>query len=141
MSQTATKISPPKPAAAAAPVGEKAKKLKKVRPKYDIAKADPAIVKDGKLTAVPTDYVFTSMEKLPKTAFASKPAFLRYRAAAMDLSITRVQKTQQTLRDEADRLEKYGGDDTTAKKVKKAQKAMAELAALKAELAAAGIVV
>ena len=127
----------------AAPKAKKEKKEKVPTPAFDLATAVDAqgrsvVDKDGKLTAIPANYDYDKFESLAKEDFSNRSAFFTYKANVCERRIAELTTKAMEYRKSADRATKFGDDDTE-KKVKKAQKIKAQLAAFLAELEKDGV--
>lgn len=118
----------------------KPKKEKKVRTVFDL-KSVPAEEKneDGELVvSKPTGFDFSLHKPLKKSAFQNSFDADLHRADMIDYRAARMKAVATKIRDKAEKMSKLG-DEKTAKAFKKANKIAAQMAALKAQLAAAGL--
>jgi len=88
------------------------------------------------LTAVPFNWT-PDHENLGRKDFKDRATFLRFQARKVDLSIDKMKLRKDDLLAKAEEAEK--GVDPTQKKIRRAERLKAQLAALEAELEAEGI--
>jgi len=114
-----------------------AKKERKQKPILDISEFSDIVNEDGLFTAVP-EYEIAKFRPLTKSDFASTDVFLDYRATILEFKSKTLAESAQNMRTKADRLRKFGDEDTR-KKVEKAARLRKQFAALSATLADDGI--
>ena len=124
------------------PEVEQVEELKKGKPEFDITTAldaegnKLALNDDGRLTAVPQNWTW-DYAHLGRAAFVDRSTYVLFQARKVELQIQAQQLKLEGLIKYAEEV-KTGGDPT-AKKVKRAERLKAQLAALEAELEAEGI--